>query len=191
MSSRAVREPTDDSENQETEVQAGETVEEIVDEKPVTTFPVTIGDRTFNSAEELKSWSDELAELSRTAKAAVKGTKVEKAPTPRKMISEAVSSVLNEHMTDELREALEKLTEDAGVRVIYNVDSNTFSAPVTAKRAAGSGTGGGVGQKMTVDGREFSSAKLARDTLYPDMKEKSQNRETIKKFLEGKEHKVE
>lgn len=150
-------------------------------------FPKTIHDRTFQTPEELTEYVKDLDSLIKDLKPIAKAIKPGRPTSQKKAISTAVSDYLNSNMSDELRSAVAKLGDEFVMRLV--VKDGVFSLPVSAPRAEGSGGNRG-GRMLTVDGVEFTSAKSARDSLHPDMKDKNQNYNAIVKYLEGKDHTV-
>ncbi len=152
-----------------------------------TTFPQTIGDKTFQTPGELAEYAASLSKLMAEVKPIVKATKPGR-PTPqKKLVSTAVAEFLNSEMDDVLREAIGKVEGDFMLRL--NLSEGKFSMPVAAPRAEGSGGNRG-GRAINVDEQDYPSAKNARDTLHPDMKEKSQNYDAIVRYLQAQGHNV-
>ena len=170
---------------------ARNTESEVVQEVVNVEFPKTVGDLVFNTPEELASYVKDLQEKTSAAKAVLKT--LPKAPRPtsqRKAIADLVSAVLNEHANTDLMERVTSLEETTAIRIVFNIESGQFEAPVTKTRESGTGTGTRTGSPLTVDGVEYPSAKNARETLYPDTIGKQQNKKSIISFLSGKGHTV-
>ena len=180
----ATQNQENESEGEEmtTETETSEETQPVVVE-----YPRTIGDKVFQTPQELEEYSKQLNDLNKEVKAIVKASKPGRPVSQKKVISTAVADFLNEDMSDDLRLALMKIEGDFILRL--NIKDGVFAMPVAATRAEGSGGNRG-GRKVNVDGTEYPSAKNARDTLHPDMKDKQQNFKTIVKYLEGKEHTV-
>ena len=174
----------EENEGEETNAMATETAE-----KPEVNidFPKTIGDRTFQTPAELAEYAASLSAQLKEVNPIVKATKPGRPVSQKKVISTAVASFLNGNMSDELQSAVEKVEGDFILRL--NLKDGIFSIPVSAPRAEGSGGNRG-GRAVNVDGVNFPSAKNARDTLHPDMKEKSQNLQAVVKYLENQGHEV-
>lgn len=157
-----------------------------IDDNAVQTesFPRTIGGRVYKTPEELavrvkelKDGAKELASYLKTSKTRV--------PSPRRILAEKVIEILNANM-GAFKDVITKF--EAGSKVSssikYDVETKTFSY--------GSSSGGGGGQKrtLTVDGKEYPSAKAAREQLHPETKGDQQNRKSIISYLESKNHKI-
>jgi len=165
----------------------GEEMTTEAPEKTTSEFPKTIAGKTFQTPQELADYAKELNDLNKEVKELVKATKPGRPASQKKLISTAVSDFLNENMSDDLRLALGKVEGDFNMRL--NLKDGVFTMPVAAPR--GEGTGGNRGgRKIVVDGQEFPSAKNARDTLHPEMKDKSQNYKAIVKYLQNEKHEV-
>ena len=150
-------------------------------------FPKTIGDRTFQTPAELAEYAASLSAQLKEVNPIVKATKPGRPVSQKKAISNAVAGFLNDTMSDELQSALEKVEGDFILRL--SLKDGVFSMPVSAPRAEGSGGNRG-GRSVNVDGVDYPSAKNARDTLHPDMKDKSQNLQAVVKYLENQGHTV-
>jgi hypothetical protein len=165
--------------------------EEQVQEQGV--FERTIGGRTFHSPEELMAYVAEMDAALKSEKSFLKekGLVATRAPSQRRVLAEHVANILNENMTDELRAELEKAGEDTAIRVMFMSEDNSFVYPAPkASSSNGSGTTGSRGVPLTVDGTEYPSAKNARDTLHPAMKDQNQNRKSIIAYLKKENHEV-
>lgn len=152
-----------------------------------TNFPQTIGDMTFQTPQELAEYAADLNKKIQAVKPVVKATKPGRPVSQKKAISDAVAKFLNSESDDELRVAIAKVEGDFVLRL--NLKDGVFSLPVSAPRGEGSGGSRG-GRAINVDGQDYQSAKSARDTLHPDMKDKSQNYDAIVKYLIKEEHEV-
>jgi len=150
-------------------------------------FPQTIGDITFQTPEELAEYAAKLDKQLKEMKPIVKATKPGRPASQKKQVSEAVAKFLNSEMDDELQAAIANVEDNFVLRL--NLSNGTFSLPVSAPRAEGSGGNRG-GRAISVDEKDYPSAKNARDTLHPDMKDKSQNYAAIVKYLEAQGHTV-
>ena len=150
------------------------------------TFPRTVGDLVFQTPEEFKTYVEELDKNVKELKKVVKATKPGRPTSEKKKLSEAVAAFLNENMDDNIREQCSKIEEDFNLRL--SLIKGVFLIPVTKTREGGGGNRGG--RKITVDGQDYPSSKGARDTLYPEMKDKNQNYSAISKYLKNKGHEV-
>ena len=181
-SSREIIEET--NEGEETNIMATETAE-----KPEVNidFPKTIGDRTFQTPAELAEYAASLSAQLKEVNPIVKATKPGRPVSLKKQVTTAVCTFINNNMDDKLSASLAELDEETIIRLTIN--DGVVSMPVAAKRTEGSGGNRG-GRAVNVDGVDYPSAKNARDTLHPDMKEKSQNLQAVVKYLENQGHEV-
>jgi len=148
------------------------------------TFPRMVGDREFQTPEELQEHVKQLKELAKAGTEILKKAgKTSKAPSQKKVLSEMVAAVLNENMTDELKAKVSGIEEDSRIAVIFLKESGTFAYPTPKAREGGTSGGPRGGRTLVVDGKEYPSAKNARDTLHPEESAKQQNRKTIINFL--------
>ena len=168
---------------------AEEPVTEVTQEEEIT-FPRTINNIIFNTPEELRKYATELQERLKSVKSVVKavGGSATRTPSAKKLLIEALCKIINENMSDETKEKLGALTENTKISIHYDVTEKVFTIPTPKTREGGSGGKGG--SPMTVDGKDYPSAKAARETLYPDEKGKQKNRQSTIAFLKSKNHTV-
>jgi len=154
---------------------------------PQVEFPQTIGGKVYNTVEELKAYVDEITKIQKEVNTVLKTAgKVGRPASQKRVVSELVSSILNQNMSEELTTKLANLKEDTSVRIMYNPKDKIFSFPPIK-----TGGGGGTRSKpLTVDGIEYTSAKKARETLHSDTVGKQQNRASIITFLKNEKHTV-
>lgn len=153
-------------------------------------WPRRVGELTFHTPAELEEYVKKLRETVKTEAAFLKGKKP-KAVSQKTKSHQAMADFINANMPEDLKAILVEVKEDFPLRLRWYPELGQVGVPVTKQPTRSSnGTGGGA-QPLIVDETEYPSAKKARDTLHPDMKEKSQNRETIIKYLRGQKHAVE
>lgn len=163
--------------------------DQVKEEKVNSEFPRTIGGHVFQTPEELKKYSEEITAQQKEVKAILKEAgKVGRPVSVKRVTSEAIASVLNDNMSEELLEKLEALTEDTAIRITYNPTTQVFSFPTVKSGGGGGGSRGG--KTLNVDGVDYPSAKNARDTLHPDTKDKQQNRRAIIAYLKNEKHTI-
>jgi hypothetical protein len=178
-----------------------EVIEEQVSEnqsqvEQASSFPRTIGEKTFYSAEELQQYIAQLDALRSESRGALKEMGISvpggRAPSQRKQLAESLAGVINDNRDafSSVFEMVSQLEEDTSIRVEYNKETGMFRYPTPTKSGEGTGSGGRRAEPLNVDGKEYPSAKGARDTLHPEMVGKSQNRTSIISYLKREGHNV-
>ena len=150
-------------------------------------FPKTIGDRTFQTPAELAEYAASLSAQLKEVNPIVKATKPGRPVSLKKQVTTAVCTFINNNMDESLSDSIAALEEETIIRL--TISDGIVSIPVSPKRTEGSGGNRG-GRAVNVDGVDYPSAKNARDTLHPDMKEKSQNLQAVVKYLKNQGHEV-
>jgi len=183
------QEPQDEAQEQDSSVA---TAKAPVEEKPIDiSFPRKIGDNTFQTPEEMQAFLDKMTASTKEARQVLKAVRPGRPPSQKKVLAEATADILNKHMTKDLREKLGTIDEDIAIRVMFEKETSTFVAPTPKPREGGDGGGPRGGRPLVVDGKEYPSAKNARDTLHTDTVGNQQNRKAIISYLRGKEHTIE
>tara|TARA_Y100000310_G_C20540212_1_gene742878 strand:- start:10 stop:558 length:549 start_codon:yes stop_codon:yes gene_type:complete len=180
MAKSDTAEPNTDQVQEDTKEEATEEI----------TFPRTVNGKVFNTPEELRKYATELQENLKAMKDVIKQTGGSKtrAPSVKKQIIEALTTLLNANMSDELKGKMAEFKENVKFSMNYDITEKQFTVPTPKVREPGEG--GKRGQQMTVDGKDYMSAKSARETLYPDEKGKQKNRAATIAFLKGKGHTI-
>ena len=141
-------------------------------------FPKTIEGKVFNTADELKEHVAKLTAQAKEGREYLRVNKPSRPASPGKALGDPMTVILNAN-ADMVSKA-KAYGKEFVLRITWNHETGKFE-PKLAK----SGSGGGVGQSLTVDGKEFPSAKAARDTLHPEDKDKSQGRQAIINMLKN------